>query len=191
MTLVRESRELEVLKVLMAVGAKEWVMAHINESWLTYEGVMARIWRCHGSHTKESWLIYDWAMAYVWMPTCDLCRSVAHSDKAPTNKICRSASSEQRPRTRSCQESECPRVTYMNMRLKWISHGSSARNRGVYGSWCKGMSRCEGMSHDWVMGKWVMTQTWMHPNANASHVRHINESQHTLVWIIFFLLKIV
>ena len=28
------------------------------------------------------------------------------SDKAPTNKICRRASSEQRPRTRSCHESE-------------------------------------------------------------------------------------
>ena len=37
-----------------------------------------------------------------------VCRAVffAESDKAPTNKICRRASSEQRPRTRSCHESE-------------------------------------------------------------------------------------
>jgi len=31
---------------------------------------------------------------------------IEKSDKAPTNKICRRASSEQRPRTRSCHESE-------------------------------------------------------------------------------------
>jgi len=36
-------------------------------------------------------------------PTSIFC---AISDKAPTNKICRRASSEQRPRTRSCHESE-------------------------------------------------------------------------------------
>jgi len=37
---------------------------------------------------------------------CDLQHLSKKSDEAPTNKICRRASSEQRPRTRSCHESE-------------------------------------------------------------------------------------
>jgi len=42
--------------------------------------------------------------------------SNAPSDKAPTNKICRRASSEQRPRTRYCHESEFANL----MRRVWV-----------------------------------------------------------------------
>ena len=49
-----------------------------------------------------------WARYPIW--GCSLTKNCGHvrdmSDKAPTNKIYRRASSEQRPRTRSCHESE-------------------------------------------------------------------------------------
>ena len=53
----------------------EWVMAHLsmshsthmNESWRTYEWVMAHLWMSHGTHMKESWHTYEWVMAYIWM----------------------------------------------------------------------------------------------------------------------------
>jgi len=74
-----------------------WRTMHINDSWHTYEWVMAyiwmshgRIWRdtttyqsvthiwgcsyerqyrsiCHGIHMNESWHTYEWVMAYIWM----------------------------------------------------------------------------------------------------------------------------
>ena len=48
---------------------------------------------------------------YMYMNTCIymyICVYIyVYSDKAPTNKIYRRASSAQRPRTRSCHESEC------------------------------------------------------------------------------------
>jgi len=55
----------------------EWVMAHIwtshgahmNVSWRTYQRVMAHIWMWHGTRMNESWHTYEWAMAHIniWM----------------------------------------------------------------------------------------------------------------------------
>ena len=52
----------------------EWVMAHIwmshgthmNETWHTYEWVMAHTWMGRGTHTNETWHAYDWVMAHIW-----------------------------------------------------------------------------------------------------------------------------
>jgi len=48
--------------------------------------------------------------------------NMGESDKAPTNKICHHASSEQRPRTRSCHESE--RLGYALSRSTTRDHSS-------------------------------------------------------------------
>jgi len=57
---------------------------HVNESWHTYEWVMAHIWMSHGTHMNESCHTYEWVMAQYFM--CDkgvrrsmwyhVCRSV-------------------------------------------------------------------------------------------------------------------
>jgi len=53
----------------------------MNESWHTYDWVMAHRWRSHGTqmneswhtyecvmaHMNESWHTYEWAMAHIWM----------------------------------------------------------------------------------------------------------------------------
>ena len=74
-----------------------WRTMHINDSWHTYEWVMAYIWMSHGIHMNESWAhmtwyhhisishthmrlfiwktiqinmpwhTYEWVMAYIWM----------------------------------------------------------------------------------------------------------------------------
>ena len=49
-------------------------------------------------------ILIFWFTQYCLSKIPPLC--MGKSDKAPTNKICRRASSEQRPRTRSCHESE-------------------------------------------------------------------------------------
>ena len=40
---------------------------HMNESWHTYEWVMAHIWMSHGTHMNESWHTYEWDMSHIWM----------------------------------------------------------------------------------------------------------------------------
>ena len=40
---------------------------HMNESWYTYEWVMARIWMSHDTHMNESWHTYEPIMAHIWM----------------------------------------------------------------------------------------------------------------------------
>ena len=49
--------------------------------------------------------IYVYMYTHVYIHICVYMYCI-YSDKAPTNKIYRRASSEQRPRTRSCHESE-------------------------------------------------------------------------------------
>ena len=63
-------------------GTHEWVMwhmctshshiwisevAHMNESWHTYEWVMARIWMRHVTHMNEAWHRYEWDMPHISM----------------------------------------------------------------------------------------------------------------------------
>ena len=56
------------------------------------------------TRTRSSSVIHD-ERAYIFDFICSLrFQEKEMSDKAPTNKICRRASSEQRPRTRSCHE---------------------------------------------------------------------------------------
>ena len=53
----------------MSHGTYTW-MSHgsdKNESWDTYEWVMAPIWMSHGTHMNESWHPYEWVMAPIWM----------------------------------------------------------------------------------------------------------------------------
>ena len=40
-------------------------VAHMNETFHTYEGVMAHIWMSHGTHMNESWHTYEWVMAHI------------------------------------------------------------------------------------------------------------------------------
>jgi len=40
---------------------------HMNESWHTYEWVMAHIWMSHGTHMNESCHTYEWVMEHIWM----------------------------------------------------------------------------------------------------------------------------
>ena len=37
----------------------------MNESWHTYEWVIAHIWRSHGTHMNESWHTYEWVMSHI------------------------------------------------------------------------------------------------------------------------------
>ena len=59
-------------KILMGI-TYEWGGTHMNESWHTYEWVMAHrrhIWMSHGTHMNESWHTYEWVMAHgrhIWM----------------------------------------------------------------------------------------------------------------------------
>jgi len=56
--------------------------------------------------SREAAFSFDAAAAALVVCAAATQAAGADSDKAPTNKICRRASSEQRPRTRSCYKSE-------------------------------------------------------------------------------------
>jgi len=42
-------------------------VAHLNESWCTFEWVMVHIWMSRGTHLNESWYTFEWVMVHIWM----------------------------------------------------------------------------------------------------------------------------
>ena len=65
---VRDS--LEEIPIYVCVQTHTWIthiwMSHgtrMNESWHTYEWVMAHVWMSHGTRMNESWHTYEWVMS--------------------------------------------------------------------------------------------------------------------------------
>jgi len=104
------------------------------------------------------------------------------SNKAPTNKICRRASSEQRPRTRSCHESECLVQALFRSNVpfgKSFFPRSTSRAAGNFSQWRRRiLRRSIKVSHVllclwlvpshltcllWTRNRWIVTPMWFRP----------------------------
>ena len=54
------------------------LMPYLEDTWHSYEWVMAHVWMSHGTRINESWHTYEWVMAHIW----SWCRIWIHTSDA-------------------------------------------------------------------------------------------------------------
>jgi len=153
-------------------------VAHMNESWHTYEWVMAHLWMSHCTHMNEScptWcdqvtsLIHEWVMSHIsmshvphiWMSHVTSVSSCSRVDEVKSHTY------------------EWSHVTHI-----WMSHVSS----------CSGVDQVKWhtyewvMAHIWVMILWVTSRIYERVMSAAAVVS--TKSSHTNVYQLYYVSKV-
>jgi len=149
-------------------------VAHMSETWLTYECAMSRIWMSQVTHVNESWKTYA---------------QVCHTDNYGLATISRllkiislfcriSSLSEGSFAKETCNFKE---PTHRSHPIAKPPHESTSRVTQMNESWhtYEWVMAHIGMSHGTHMNGPSHTNQWIVSNIWISHGSHMNESCHT------------
>ena len=139
-------------------------VAHVNESWHTYEWVTSHIWMSHDTHMNESWHTFN-----EWYHTCDWVTSHMHASRHTHEYVTWNTwMSHVTHMNESCHAYACFLNFHMftgEQRFLDSSHATHMHAlRHTY----------ESSFHTY---KRVTSHIWMR------HVTHMNESCYTREWV--------
>ena len=143
----------------------------MNESWHTYEWVMAHVWMSHGTRMNESWQIYKCVIAHVWMShnTHKILMVMSHVSMSHVTRINESCHTYQWVMSHVSM-SHVTLIQDLILHERRLPRQLHARHVawewGMLRIWISDVTQCHSCA-------WVVAPLWM------SHVTLMNESCHT------------
>jgi len=131
----------------------------MNESWHTYEWVMAHIWMSHGTHMNDVSTHMIWVMAHIW---------VSHGTRI----------------NESCHTHEWCECTYESLHIFewvkahiWRSHGTRTKESNHTTA-----TYCTTLQHIICTFEWVKAHVWISVYTHIWIMRDDVYSHHLFVW---------